>query len=166
MESTGIFIGNNNPDILKTALATMPQAYIDGLKWKILFIDGVTSGTGAHTSSLVKEFNAPEFGTSITWERLNEIITSFIDLQDILLIGSVGTNLTARKDMDPKEISFTSAIVIEFFDSSYYNIYSYDNQYIQSLKNLFSNMKLKWQNIEICSEHSKCPKTSLILKPS
>ncbi len=117
---------------------------IDGANyfWSILFFDGM--GLLKNWNSLddfENNVNKSEKGLFINWKDLNDLANQFDEIIDILIIGSKNQKVLVRYD-DSEEMYKSCDFVINKFDSSYWEVFSNDQRFIQKFSEKFK--KIKW----------------------
>lgn len=109
--------------------------------WAILFLWGV--GDLGEDKSMVEfenQINHSERGLFISWDDMCTLSTKFHQIIDILIIGCVDKNLLRRYEND-QEMYETCDIVIEMFDSSFWGVFSKNDNLIDRLAVKFKEVK-------------------------
>lgn len=123
------------PDILKQ----IPNG--DTFFWSILYLDSTGNlGDGKSIPIFQKQIFDSERGIFITWKELNDLSHKFWDLMDITLIGSKDINFLRRYKND-RDMYETCDIVIEMIDSSFWEVFSKDEQLINRLASKFKEIE-------------------------
>jgi len=124
------------PDILEE----IPNG--NSLYWSILYLDAMGRlGEGKSIPVFEKQINDSENGFFITWADLNLLSKKFHQIIDITLIGCKDEKLLGRYETD-EELHQTCDIVIEMIDSSYWEVFSKDEDLIARLKAKFRDTEL------------------------
>ena len=123
------------PDILKEI------SNGNSLHWSILYLYA-TGHLGANQAMPVfeQQIRESEKGLLISWEELNGLSQKFWDLMDITLIGCKDRNLLRRYETDQKMYEVCD-IVIEMIDSSYWEVFSKDEELINKLAVKFKEIE-------------------------
>ncbi len=116
--------------------------------WSILYLEATGPlGEGRSIAAFEKQIYDSENGLFITWEDLKLLCMKFYQIIDISLIGCKNINLLRRYEND-QEIHETCDIVIEMIDSTYWEIFSKDEQLINRLASKFKKIELLEYNFE------------------
>ncbi len=129
--STGIRIHTDDPDVLLTVLELLPDA--KALRWFIFEVDGVSIDHPdiPTITEMIAEVEGSNFGYEISAYQLNELPGFFADIWWLTIIGQ--KEQVVSKHTDEQTTYAQSDIVIDMFDSSYWDIYSKDPAYIAAL---------------------------------
>ncbi len=108
------------PDILKEI------QHGRSLHWSILYLQSTGHlGEGRSIPIFEDQIIESKIGFFIDWDDLNLLSHKFYDLMDIVLIGCKDKTSLHRYD-DDQEMYETCDIVIEMFDSCYWEVFSKD----------------------------------------
>ena len=123
------------PDILKE----IPNGNL--LHWSILYIDAEGNlGEGISLPAFQQQIRQSKNGIFIQWEALNLLSKKFYQIKDLILIGCENENLLRRYKED-QEMYETCDIVIVMFDSSFWEVFSKDEEFINRLTVKFKDIK-------------------------
>ncbi|MBI5346279.1 MAG: hypothetical protein HZB76_03975 [Chlamydiae bacterium] len=143
MKSQGIRILDKNNRIVSVELPDILKEIQNGdlFHWSILFLEATGHlGEGRSIPIFEKQIYDSEKGLFITWNELNLLSGKFHQVIDIILIGCKDKNLLRRYDND-QEMYETCDIVIEMFDSCYWEVFSKDKDLINRLAAKFKDIK-------------------------
>lgn len=96
-------------------------------------------GEGRSLPVFEKEIRDSEKGLSINWDDLNMLSKKFYQVIDITLIASKDKNRLRRFE-EIKEAHESCDYVIEMFDSSFWEVFSKDEQFINRLVKKFKDV--------------------------
>ncbi len=123
---------------IKDILEEIP--YGSSLNWAILDLDGIGPiGKNISTPDFIEEVSDSKDGVSITWNDLNTIFNDMC-IFDITVIASPKKSNLHRFKND-LEMQQTCEIVINFFDSSWWEVFSKNS-------NLINKLAKKFQKVE------------------
>lgn len=130
--STGIRIHTNNPDVLLTVLELLPDSA--RLRWFIFEVDGVSIDHPDFPTitEMEAEVDNSKYGYELSAYQLNELPGYFADIWWLTIIGQ--KELIVSKHTDEETTYAQADVVIDMFDSSYWDVYSKDHAYIAALK--------------------------------
>jgi len=109
--------------------------------WSILYLYA-TGDLGEKMSMPVFEtsINEAPSGLALTWSELQELSNKFWDLMDILIIGCSEKNQVRRYSSE-KEMCESCDVVINKFDSSYWEVFAKNPTLIEKLANKFIDIR-------------------------
>lgn len=143
MQTTGIRILDKVNRVVSVELQEILKEIDDGelYYWSILFFDGMGHlKNGKAIPTFAKEALHSKKGILISWNELNVLADSLEQIFDILIIGCKDfKNIIRYKD--DREMYETCDIVINMFDSSYWEVFSKDEDLIQRLAAKFKDVK-------------------------
>lgn len=143
MKTFGIRILDKVNHVVSVKLQDILEEITDGefFYWSILFFDGMGHlKNGKSIAGFAKEALQSERGILTSWEELNSLADSLEQIFDILIIGCKDVNNIARYQ-DDKEMYETCDIVINMFDSSFWEVFSKDESLIHRLAAKFKDVK-------------------------
>jgi hypothetical protein len=143
MKSTGIRILDKKDRLVTVELPDILKEIPNGesFKWSILYLEASGDlGEGKSILDLEKEANKSQNGLLIEWDAINTLAPKFFQIIDMILIGCKNENFLRRYETD-QEMYETCDIVINMFDSSYWEIFSKDEQLINRLASKFKDVK-------------------------
>ena len=112
------------------------------LYWSILYLDTTGDlGEGKSIPVFQDQIYASEKGIFISWKELNALSQKFWDLMDITLIAVKDISFLHRYN-DDKEMFENCDIVIKMIDSSYWIVFSKDEQLIIRLTSKFKEIEV------------------------
>lgn len=121
------------PDILEE----IPNGNL--FHWSILCLEAMGHlEEGKSIPVFEKQIGDSEKGLFIDWNDLNTLSKKFYQIIDITLIGCKDKNLLRRYKND-QEMYETCDMIIEMIDSSYWEIFSKDDQLINRLSKKFKD---------------------------
>ena len=136
MRSKGIRIGDlNESGIISAKLSDILEEIPNGnlFHWSILFLDSMGNlGEGKSIPEFEKQIFDSEKGFFIDWNDLNILSKKFDEIVDITLMGCRDRNLLYRYSNDT-EMYRACDIVIKMVDSSYWEVFSKDEELINRL---------------------------------
>lgn len=113
----------------------------ESLHWSILFFDGMGQlKDGKSINDFVEEIDSAERGFFITWNDLNALAKCMQQIRDITIIGCKDLDDIRRHDQE-QEMYENRDIVIEMCDTSFWEVFSKD-------ENLIKNLKAKFKDTE------------------
>lgn len=89
-------------------------------------------GEGKSIPVFQKEIRTSEKGLYISWDELNLLSRILYEVIDLIAIGCKDINLLHRYDND-QDMYESCDIVIEMFDSCFWEVFSQDETFIQRL---------------------------------
>ena len=143
MKTRGIRILDKKNRIVNVELSDIFEEIYDGdlLNWSILHLYTTGHlGEGRSIPEFEGQIAAAENGVFITWIDLNILSNKLWDIMDITLIGCKEKNLLRRFPTD-QEMYEKCDIVIEKIDSSYWEVFSKDQDLIKRLAAKFKEIK-------------------------
>lgn len=144
MKAKGIRILDKKNNTVSVELPDILQEIHNGnlLSWSILYLEATGHlGEGQSITDFEKLIKYSKKGLFITWDNLNALSHKFYDLMHIIIIGSKDDALLRRYEKD-QEMYETCDVVIEMFDSSYWEIFSKNEDLINRLAAKFKDIKL------------------------
>jgi len=132
MKSKGIRILDIEGHVVCVTIFDILEEVREGnlFHWTILFLDGTPMpGHGKFLKEYEKQVNKSENGLRITWEELNLLSQKYHQIIDMILIGSKDVNLLHRYGID-QEMYETCDFVIEMFDTSFWEVFSKNEELI------------------------------------
>lgn len=116
-------------------------SYGNSLYWSILFLQARGNlGKGISIVGFQNRLNKSERGLNIKWDELNILSHKFEEIEHIILIACKNKDQLHRYKED-QEMYETCDIVIEFFDSSFWEVFSKDEQLIKRLASKFKKVE-------------------------
>lgn len=144
MITRGIRIYDNINDVVSVNLSDILEEIENGnlYTWSILFLDA-TGNLGENKSMPLFEdyIRESEKGFFIDWDDLKILAKKFTQVIDIDLLGCKNIDLIKRYKSD-REMYETCDIVIQMIDSSYWEIFSINNNLIDKFSTKFKEIKL------------------------
>ncbi len=143
MKTKGIRIKDKRNGIIYVQLPDILNEIYNGMlmNWSILFLDAVGDlGEGKSLPEFEQQIYNSEKGFFIKWDILNILSTQFTQIINIILIGCFDEKLLVRYK-DDKEMYETCDIVIEMFDSSFWEVFSKDESMINRLAAKFKEVE-------------------------
>lgn len=130
--STGIRIHTNDPDVLLTVLELLPDPA--SLRWFIFEVEGVSIDHPdlPTITEMISEVENTKYGYELSAYQLNELPGYSADIWWLTIIGQ--KEQVVSKHTDEQTTYAQSDIVIDMFDSTYWDVYSKDYAYIAALK--------------------------------
>lgn len=125
---------------LKDILDALPTEY-ENFYWSLFEIEAI--------GDLGEDRSMPEFedevleqpsGMPFNWQELNELAEKLDDIINIIITGNQEKKLKSYKG--EHDLIQSSDILIEFFDSTYWRIYSSDKKVLNEIAKSFSDTKL------------------------
>lgn len=113
----------------------------DSIYWSILFLDAMGNlGEGRSLPVFEQQIYDSENGLSISWDDLNALSRKFYQIIDMVLIGSRDKHMIRRykEDQDRNE---SCDYVIDMFDSSYWEVFSKDEEFFNRLVKKFKDVE-------------------------
>lgn len=143
MKATGIRILDKDNGVLNVQLYDILKEISNGslFAWSILCLEA-SGNLGSDKSILEfeKGINESERGLFITWEELNMLSKKFHQIINMVLLGCKDKNFLRRYEHD-REMCETCDIVIDMMDSSYWEVFSKDEQLINRLALKFKDIQ-------------------------
>jgi hypothetical protein len=143
MRTNGIRILDKNKRKVSVELEDLFEEIRNGnlLEWTILYFYGIVKlNNGKSVPEFEDEINKSSKGLLINWKDLNELAANFLDVYDILIIGCKDSSKLIRYEND--QIMYeTCDIVIEMFDSSFWEVFSNDESLIKRLAEKFNEIQ-------------------------
>lgn len=129
--STGIRIHTNDPDVLLTVLELLPDPA--SLRWFIFEVDGVSIDHPdiPTITEMISEVENTKYGYEISAHQLNQLPGYFADIWWLMIIGQ--KELTVSKHTDEETTYAQADVVIDMFNSTYWDVYSKDQAYIAAI---------------------------------
>lgn len=144
MKAKGIRILDKKNNIVSVELPDILKEIPNGKSfyWSVLYLYA-TGHLGENQSmpALEKKIIESEKGLFITWENLNDLSHKFYDLMHIIIIGCKKNDLLKRYENNQKMYEHCN-IVIEMFDSCYWEIFSKDHCFIDRLEGKFKKTEI------------------------
>lgn len=100
--------------------------------WSILSLEGIGSPDKKPIPTFQKEILNSSNGFFISWDKLNVLASKFSQIIDMVLIGSKDKHNLKRYATD-QEMYEVCDIVVDMFDSSFWEIFSKDEAFINRL---------------------------------
>ena len=150
MRAKGIRILDKKNRIVCVELPDILEEIHDGnlFHWSILYLEATGHlGEGRSIPVFEKQVNYSTDGLFITWDDLNHLSHKFFDLMNIILIGCKNQSLLLRYEND-QVMYETCDIVIEMFDSCYWEVFSKDESLINRLAAKFQDIKFLESDFE------------------
>lgn len=111
------------------------------LSWSILDIEVVLKKNSNYDVFELEKKTFQEEGYMLSWEELAKLATAIDDTHNILIVSFLTINKFLIKNLDEESIMRLSEIVIEGFDSTYWNIHIKQIDIYQKLQEKFSEFK-------------------------
>ncbi|MBA2726687.1 MAG: hypothetical protein H0U49_00740 [Parachlamydiaceae bacterium] len=143
METKGIRILDKENRIVKINLSNILEEIKigDQFEWSILYLHTTGDlGKGKSIPEFEEQIIKSEKGFFITWKEINDLSLKFWDLMDIIIIASRNKNLLLRYK-DDQEMYQLCDIVIEKFDSCFWEVFSKDEKLINKLESKFKEVE-------------------------
>ena len=143
METKGIRILDKKNRIVCVELPDILKEIHNGssLHWSILYLCASGHlGEGKSIPEFEKQIYDSEKGFFIKWEDLNSLSNKFYEVIDIIIIGCTSKELLLRYEND-QEMYETCDLVIEMVDSSYWEVFSKDEELINRLASKFKEIE-------------------------
>jgi len=143
MSSKGIRILDKKNRIVSVELPDILMEIHDGnlFYWSILYLYATGNlGEGKSITDLEQQILDSDKGLVISWEEINNLSHKFYDLMDLTLIGSKDNKFLHRYK-NYQEMYETCDFVIEMVDSSCWEVFSKDQELINSLAAKFQDIK-------------------------
>lgn len=144
MKSTGIRIEDCKENgVISVQLTDILEEIYDGdlFYWSILYLYSVGHlGEGKSLPEFEKQIFDSENGFFISWMELNALAKKFYQVYDITLIACSNKEFLKRYTND-LEMYETCDICIEMVDSSYWEVFSKNENLIARLAAKFKNIK-------------------------
>jgi hypothetical protein len=141
MSTYGLKISDGDEYITVTLIDILDEiTYGSNLNWIILDLDGIGPiGKNLSTPDFIKHVANSKDGVPISWEDLNTIFNNMC-VFDITIIASQNKNILHRYNTD-QEMQQVCDIVIQFFDSSWWEVFSKDIIFINNLAKKFQKVE-------------------------
>lgn len=139
IKNRSIIINDNIEGVVSISLNDILIEISDGneLQWAILYLDAKGRlGEGKSMVDYADDINDSKNGLIIKWSDLVNLSKKFLQIFDIVIIGSKNKVNLRRYTTDEKMYK-SCYYVIEMCDSSYWKIVSYENDFINRLKNKY-----------------------------
>ena len=143
MTSKGIRILDKNNRVVCVKLSDILGEIQDenAFHWSILHLYASGNlGEGKSIPIFQKQIYNSENGLFIEWNDLKLLSTKFYEIIDMLIIGCSNKNALHRYNRD-QEMYETCDIVIEMFDSCYWEVFSKDETLINKLTKKFKKVE-------------------------
>jgi hypothetical protein len=143
MTSSGIRISDDLNNVISVKLQDILEEIQEGFlfNWSILFFDAKGHlGEGKSIIDFGKKINNSEKGLFVSWEELNLLSKKLDEIIDIIIIGCKDKTLLHRYKED-REMYETCDVVIEMFDSYFWEIFSKDIKLINILAKKFKKIE-------------------------
>ena len=150
MKAKGIRILDNNRRIVCVELPDILSEIPNGndFFWSILYLYASGNlGEGKSMLEFTKQVNISEKGLAILWNDLKSLGDKFYEVIDLILIACKDKSLLHRYEED-QEMYETCDIVINMFDSSFWEVFSKDDQLITKLASKFKDIKFLESDFE------------------
>lgn len=154
MESKGIRILDKHNRVVSVKLLDILDMIPNGesFHWAILWSDITPrKGDGEFIMNLEQQVNKAENGLSIDWEELKSLTKKIHQEIDLAVIGCSNKENLHRFKND-REMYEQCDIVIEMFDTSYWRVFSKDDDLIERLGK-------KFKDVEFLSSENQSSKT-------
>lgn len=143
MKTLGVRILDKRNNVVSVELADILVEIQDGslCYWSILYLQATGDlGEGKSIPVFEKQIHDSENGFFIDWIELKNLSKKFWDLMDITLLGCRNQNQLCRYPTE-QEMYETCDYVIEMIDSSYWEVFSKDGEFIDRLSEKFNDVK-------------------------
>ena len=143
MKTAGIRILDKNKRVVSVKLQDILEEVHHGelFHWSILSFEG--SGhlkDGKSIPVFRKEIRESERGLLVKWDELIALASTFWEVEDMLIIGCKDPTLISQYE-EEKDMYDTCDIVINMFDSCYWEVFSKDKAFILRLATKFKDIK-------------------------
>ena len=140
-----IEINDSSKNVLTVTLTDLLEKIASSgcrLNWTILYVYA-TGNLGNEKSMLnfEDEVNNSKDGMLISWQELILLAPKFDQIYDILIIGCDDLRALKKYD-DEKEMYEKCDLVLDLFDSSYWQIFAKNEIVIDTIKNSFNDTKM------------------------
>lgn len=143
MKTKGLRLRDNDNGMVRVELPEIFGEIDNGgqFYWSILFVY-VTGhlGEGMSISSFEQQVNKSERGYILNWKELNELVVKFYDVMEIVIIACKDKDCLIRYEND-EEMYENCDIVIEMFDSTFWEIFSKNSNLIDRLASKFEEVE-------------------------
>lgn len=139
MKTKGIRILDKLNGVICVALSDILREIQNGhlLHWSILSLEASGHlGEGRSIPDFEEQIDESKNGLPIKWDDINTLATKFYQIINIIVIGCKDENLLHRYE-DAQEMYETCDVVIEMFDSSYWEVFAKDEDLINKLAKKF-----------------------------
>lgn len=139
MKSYGIRISDGKGEVLSPTLYDILKEIKEGdsYYWSILFLDGTpTPGQGPFLAIYKKEINDSEHGVLISWDDLCRLSNIFFQMFEVIVLGSKDAT-SLHRYVNEEEMQNTCDIVIYLIDCAFWEVYSKNQELIDTLKKKF-----------------------------
>jgi hypothetical protein len=144
MKTRGIRISDDKKRVVIVTLSDILIEIPNGksLYWSILYLEAIGRlGVGTSMLTFENQINDSENGLIITWDDLSLLSKKFDQVIDVTIIGSKNKSFLQRYENN-REMYETCDIVIEMIDSSYWKVFSKDENLIKRLLAKFKQTEL------------------------
>lgn len=151
MKTFGIRILDKINRVVSVNLTDILQKIHNGEEfyWSILFFDACGKLDGDKSiQELSDEINDSEKGLYTDWKNLNSLASRLDEIIDMLIIACKDKKLLQRYENE-QVMYETCDIVIDMFDSGYWEVFSKDKQLIESFASKFKEIKFIESNVHI-----------------
>ena len=148
MKTKGIRILDKNGHLVSVTLPDILQLIDNGNSyyWSILELEAIGYfDEGKSYLDLVKKIDDADRGLFITWDDLRALSTKFHQIVWISIIGSIDERHLHFYKTD-QEMFKTCDIFIEMFDSSYWIVFSKNEQLINKITSNFKEIEFLESN--------------------
>jgi hypothetical protein len=150
METQGIRILDSKDNIVSVKLHDILEEipYEDSLKWSILYLTITLKPNSKNNDlKLEEKINNSKNGYPISWLQLNEL-SKIIHQEIELIVIASKEKQNLRRYKNDQEMYETCDIVIEMFDSCFWEVFSKDKTLIDNLAKKFKETKLLESDFE------------------
>lgn len=139
MQIEGIRIKDTKENGVTIQIDEILEKINDGnlFHWAILDLEATGRLKKGYITEFEEEITKSKNGYFITWEEIKDLVTQFYQIINIILIGCKDKTFLRRYNK-PLEMYENCDIVIEMFDSSYWEVFSNDLGLIENFKSKFN----------------------------
>lgn len=154
MNSKGIRILDSTDDVVSVKLSDILNIipYEDSLNWAILFSDlilvsDISLEEGKSIIAKETQINKSPNGVSFSWEELQTLSKKIHQEIDLIIVGCRNKEFLHKYQND-QEMYESCDIVIQMIDSSYWEVFSKDDNLIARLAQKFKEVEFLEPNFE------------------
>ena len=142
MKTKGIRILDKNGRTVSVELADILKEIPNGNEffWSILVFDAQGKIKNGKSNDDLERESSSEQGSLLTWKELNDFAMENIVIIDLIVIGCKDKSDIKRYNTE-REMYESYDYYIDKFDTSYWEIFSKDEQWINQLATKFKDVK-------------------------